>query len=349
MTAATPFTACQHGNDAEWHPRPCRNRKLQREASYGRLRGPAERGERADADREPAHHGLLRGDRAVDTARRQDRAARRPVRPTRPTDRWSTQGLEIAVEEPTRTWTVNYRNTVALISTPSLLAERGRQALKNSPSLECEISLKFEASVPMFTIAEDGDCTPGSSQIATDHYEQFGHVTGSVRVGSTTWHIEKATPRSATTPGVRGSGPPTTASGWRPGWPTARRSPPTVRSSPTVNGHPAAWWSPRTACSIRSGTTRSTPTTPVSRRTTAATPVSSPADGLPLMVLDGSINHFVPVTQRIGPTAPRAWVRMSVRYANGQGGWGTDAEFLRPIKERCIPDITFRRILTAPR
>jgi hypothetical protein len=76
-------------------------------------------------------------------------ALRAGRKPNESNDEWAGQGLEIAVKEDTRTWAVKYRNTVALINTPSLLAERGRQALKNAPSLECEIALTFRGSVPM--------------------------------------------------------------------------------------------------------------------------------------------------------------------------------------------------------
>ncbi|MFA5709497.1 hypothetical protein [Mycolicibacterium sp.] len=326
MTNSAPFTACQYGADAELTHDPAGISNYN-ESVYVNFVDPLSEvsalmriGNRPTMGYSEATVQLtLPGGRIALRAGRE---------PNETNDRWSTQGLEIVVKEPTRTVEVNYRNTVALIDTPSLLAERGRQALKNAPSLECEIALTFEASVPLFTIAEDGDCTPGSSQIATDHYEQFGHVSGTVRVGSTTWKVDKATSFRD-----HSWGPREWASyngEWLAAWladgtaitaygeiePNGERASGGVVVTPDGVFHPIREYTVYTDYAGEA--------TYSGRNTAVIT-----ADGLPTLVLDGSINHFVPVTQRTADRAARMG-QMSVRYAGGQGGWGI-AEFLRPL------------------
>ncbi|MBB2771351.1 MULTISPECIES: hypothetical protein [Mycolicibacterium] len=329
MDTSAPFTACQYGPDAEFTHEFAGIEKFN-ESVYVNFVDPVSEvsalmriGNRPTLGYSEATVQLtLPGGKIALRAGRQ---------PNETNDKWSTQGLEIAPKDATRTWEVNYRNTVALISTPSLLADRGRQALKNSPSLECEISLTFEASVPMFTIEEGGDCTPGSSQIATDHYEQFGHVSGSVRVGSTTWTVDRATSFRD-----HSWGPREWASyngEWLAAWLAdgtaitayGEFEPNGVRVSGGVVITPDGVFHP-----IRDYTvyTDYAGEATYDGRNTAVIA----ADGLPTMVLDGTINHFVPVTQRTADRAARMG-QMSVRYANGHGGWGI-GEFLRPISAR---------------
>lgn len=326
MDTSAPFTACKYGADAESTHDPAGIANYN-ESVYVNFVDPLS--EVSALMRIGNRPTLGYSEATVQLTLPGGKIALRAGRePNETNERWSTQGLEMVATEPTRTVDISYRNTLALIGTPSLLADRGRQALKNAPSLDCEISLTFEASVPLFTIDEGGDCTPGSSQIATDHYEQFGHVSGSVRLGSTTWHIDRATSFRDHSWGPREWASYTGE--WLAAWladgtaitaygevePTGERmSGGTVITSDGVF-HPIRDYTVYTDYAGES--------TYAGRNTAVIT-----ADGLPTLVLDGTINHFVPVTQRTADRANRMG-QMSVRYARGYGGWAI-AEFLRPI------------------
>ncbi|MBC2589698.1 MULTISPECIES: hypothetical protein [Rhodococcus] len=256
------------------------------------------------------------------------RAGRRPCETN---DEFAGQGLEIVIKEPTRTAEITYRNTVARVAHPSMMAEQGRLALKNAPSEECEISLTYEATSPMFVINGDGDgdCTPGSSTIASDHYEQFGHLSGTIRVGSRTWVLDKVTSFRDHSWGPREWASYTGE--WLAGWladgtafsaygeyePSGVRvSAGAVMTTDHV-AHPITDYKVLTDYAGES--------TYNGRHVGIITAV-----GLPTIVVDGSIRHFVPVTQRTEDRAVRM-AQMTVDLAEGHGGWAV-AEFLRPIR-----------------
>jgi hypothetical protein len=245
-------------------------------------------------------------------------------------DGWSSQGLDIVVKEPTRTVAITYSNTLARIVTPALLAERGRQALKNAPSEQCEMSLTWEGSVPMFVIDEDGDCTPGSSQIASDHYEQFGHISGSITLGGRTWTLDRVTSFRDHSWGPREWASYTGE--WLAAW-LADGTAITAygefeasgeRSSGGVVITPDGVFHPITDYTV--DTDYAGEATYAGRHTALVT-----AEGLPTLILDGTIRHFVPVTQRTDERALRMG-QMTVDFAGGRGGWGV-AEFLRPLSK----------------
>jgi hypothetical protein len=250
--------------------------------------------------------------------------------PSDTNDGFHSQGLEVVVKQPTRSLELSYRNTLARIATPSLLADRGRMALKTSPSEPCEISLTWEASAPQFVINDSGsgDCTPGSSTIASDHYEQFGHVTGTVKLGGRTWVLERVTAFRDHSWGRRE---------WA-----------------SYNGEwLCAWLADGTAITAYSETEDSgsrssggmvvTPdnqfhsVTDFRVHTDYAGEASFPgryqavlhAAGLPILPLDGELTHFVPVTQKTGDRGLRMG-QAKVEFVRGLGGWAL-AEFLRPI------------------
>ncbi|MEV7863795.1 hypothetical protein AB0O86_34655 [Streptomyces hirsutus] len=327
MDATAPFTACKYGPESEATHDPAGIPNYN-ESVYvnfvdpvSQLGGLIRIGNRPTLGYHEASVQLTLPGGAI--AFRAGRA------PSTANDGWSSQGLTFEVKEPTRTVQVAYSNTVARVVKPSLLADHGRQALKNAPSEPCEISLTFEASVPMFTIGEEGDCTPGSSQIASDHYEQFGHVSGTVRVGSRTWTLEKATSFRDHSWGPREWASYTGE--WLAAW-LADGTAITAygefeasgeRTSGGVVVTPDGVFHPVTDYTVY--TDYAGEPTYSGRNTAVLT-----AEGLPTMVLDGSIRHFVPVTQRTGDRALRMG-QMTVDFADGHGGWGI-AEFLRPLR-----------------
>lgn len=250
--------------------------------------------------------------------------------PSQTNDAFSSQGLEFTITEPTRSATMTYRNTVARVAEPSLLAERGRIALKNAPSDECELDLTFEASSPMFvTDTGDGSGTPGSSTISTDHYEQFGHISGTVRMGNRTWVLDRATAFRDHSWGPREWASYTGE--WLAGWLADGTGfsaygefdqPSGVRKSSGAVVTPDG--------QVHTITEYTVYTDYAGEATYDGRHVSVvQAEGLPMMILDGSVRHVVPVTQRTADRGVRM-AQMTVDFAKGHGGWAI-AEFLRPL------------------
>jgi hypothetical protein len=95
---------------------------------------------------------------------------------------WTSGPLTIEVVEPGRVWQISYASAdTRHVTDPSLLSSVGR-ALKSSPSIDCRLTLRFEATRPIHTMSESGEMIPGE-EAAKDHYEQFGIVSGEVAWG----------------------------------------------------------------------------------------------------------------------------------------------------------------------
>lgn len=246
-------------------------------------------------------------------------------------DGFAAQGLEFTITEPTRSATIRYRNSVARVTHPGMMAEQGRLALKNAPSEECEIDLTYTATSPLFVINADGDgdCTPGESVIASDHYEQFGHLSGSIRVGSRTWVLENVTSFRDHSWGPREWASYTGE--WSAGW--------------LADGTAYSAYGEYLSSGIRVSAGAVLTTDGVAHMITDYKVLTDyngastydgrhvsviEAEGLPTLVVDGSVRHFVPVTQRTEDRAVRMG-QLTFDLAGGVGGWGV-AEYLRPIR-----------------
>ena len=241
---------------------------------------------------------------------------------------FASQGLEFAVKDPTRTLEIRYERSVARIAIPSQLASGARKVLKNSPAEDCSIALTWEATSPLFDTAQDGDCTPGSSVIAADHYEQFGTVTGEITVGPRTWRLTGARSMRDHSWGPR------EWSSFTGEWLCAYLADGTSitayseiedSGARSVGGmvHFAGNLHPITEYKVF---TDYAGEATYSERYRAVVQ----AEGLPLIPLDGTIRHLTPVTQATEDRGVRM-AQMTVDFVGPEGGWAV-AEFLRPIR-----------------
>lgn len=328
MTTA-PFTACKYGTDAEG-THEFAGIKNFNESMYfnfvdpvSQLGGLVRIGNRPNNGYAEASVQLtLPGGAIAFRAGRAESTAN---------DGFATQGLEFTITEPTRSAKIRYRNSVARVTHPTMMAEQGRIALKNAPAEDCEIDLTYTATSPLFVINADGDgdCTPGESTIATDHYEQFGHLSGTIRVGARTWTLENVTSFRDHSWGPREWASYTGE--WSAGW--------------LADGTAFSAYGEYLASGIRVSAGAVLTTDGVPHMITDFKMLTDyngestysgrhvaviQAEGLPTIVADGSIRHFVPVTQRTEDRAVRM-AQMTYDLAGGVGGWGV-AEFLRPIR-----------------
>lgn len=243
---------------------------------------------------------------------------------------FTSQGLSFAVKEPTRSLSIRYAGSVARIATPSRMADRPRLVLKNSPAEACSIDLTWQASCPLFVTdpAGEGDCTPGSSVIAADHYEQFGRVSGEVTVGSRTWVLDAVTSMRDHSWGPR------EWSSFTGEWICAHFADGTAISAYSEtedSGARSAGGVVYTGGSFHKVTDFKVFTDYAGEATyNGRYHAILRAEGLPLIPLDGSIRHLVPVTQATEDRRVRM-AQMTVDFVGAEGGWAV-AEFLRPIR-----------------
>ncbi|MTD13027.1 hypothetical protein GIS00_03585 [Nakamurella sp. YIM 132087] len=246
-------------------------------------------------------------------------------------DDFASQGLEFVVKTPTRTVSVRYSNSVARIATPALMADRPRIVLKNSPAEKCTIDLTFEATSPLFVTDPDqlGDCTPGGSVIAADHYEQFGEISGEITVGSRTWGLDRVTAMRDHSWGPREWASFTGE--WLCAY-FADGTRVTAYSETEDSGARSVGGVVVTADNVLHPITAFTVVTDYAGEATwnGRYRATLRAQGLPMMVLDGTIRHLVPVTQATEDRRVRM-AQMTVDFVGPEGGWAA-AEFLRPLR-----------------
>jgi hypothetical protein len=242
-------------------------------------------------------------------------------------DGFDSQGLRFEMTTPGKAIRITYAGSVAHIATPTRLPFGPRRVLKGSPAEECEIDISWEANCPMFAIAESGAGSPGGSVVATDHYEQFGRWSGSVRVGSHGWTLDDVT-------GWRDHswGPREWASyyGETLMMYTADGMSVMAYSEQDENGSRSVTGSASIGGELR----------PVINFETFSDYSGGPRfngryqavlqiEGAPVMPLDGTIRHFVPLTMGEGDRGVRV-AQLVVDFVGRDGAWG-NAEFLRPM------------------
>jgi hypothetical protein len=246
-------------------------------------------------------------------------------------DDFATQGLSVTVERPTRSLHLGYDNSVAYVRSPAGLAENGRATLKSSPSVPCRVDLRWEASSPMFALDESGDVTPGDSQFGTDHYEQFGTVAGTVSVGDATWRLEAVPSMRDHSWGAR------EWSSFTGEWLCAALADGTRITAYSETGSSGVHHSSGFVVTPQGGFHRVVGMDVHSVYDGSPTYagrylVVLQAEGLPTLPLDGTIRHFVPVTQRTEDRGVRM-AQMTVDFVGGHGGSAV-AEFIRPLRNR---------------
>lgn len=245
-------------------------------------------------------------------------------------DEFACGGLTLSVDQPTRTWTLRFRGSLTRVALPQRLASQPGQVLKSSPAADCEIDFQWTAGSPMFVIDPlgSGNPTPGeTSRMGTDHYEQFGTVSGRISLGSQTW--------------ILGDVPSMRDHTWGP------------RIWGTFNGEWMCAFLP-----AGTGMTLYSELQPCGKRVSTGVVMHEgkphyvrqfevmtaydggasheerhrsllKADGLPLIPLDGLISHFSPMSMATGEHRTRL-ASMTVQFLGGAGGCAF-AEFLRPL------------------
>jgi hypothetical protein len=248
-------------------------------------------------------------------------------------DEFSCGGLTLAVNEPTRAWDLTYHGSLSRVATPSRLASRAGLVLKSSPTDSCEIDLSWRAASPIFVLDPEGTGapTPGeTSMMGTDHYEQFGTVSGEISLGGQSWTIADVPSMRDHTwgPRVWGSFTGEWTCVFLPDGtgmtlltelqPSGKR----VSSGVIMfDGEPHYVRDYEVFTAYDGGPT------PGGRHLSVVR-----ADGLPAMPLDGVISHFSPVSMATGKHRTRL-ASMTVEFVNGAGG-GALAEFLRPLPDK---------------
>jgi len=103
----------------------------------------------------------------------------------------SAGGMRVEVTEPLRTLRLSYRDEAAFLRDPSMLAFDTRRALREEPRVATEVDLVFTCLHPhLERLTATGDLSDGALPLARDHYEQFGILTGTIRVGDQSYEIK---------------------------------------------------------------------------------------------------------------------------------------------------------------
>lgn len=109
--------------------------------------------------------------------------------------RWKSGALSLEAIEPTRRWRLTYSDGAArLVRDPVAFAERPGEVWRASAPLRCEFELEWRADFPMHVLSRAGNLMPGSDDVAygKNHYEQFGHVDGVLRLADEEWRVAAA-------------------------------------------------------------------------------------------------------------------------------------------------------------
>jgi hypothetical protein len=243
---------------------------------------------------------------------------------------FSAGGLTLSVSEGTRSWKIAFHGTLSLVSVPARLAHEPGRILKSSPVEHCDIELEWTAGSPMFVLNSDGSGkpTPGeSSQMGTDHYEQFGSVTGRVALESQTWQLSKVPSMRDHTWGPRVWG------SFNGEWMCVllpEGTGMTLYSELQLAGkrvYSGAVVFDGKAYFVRSFDVYTHFDEGIDHGGRHRSVIV--ADGLPIFPLDGVINHFSPLSMATGEHRTRL-TSMTVEFVGGAGG-GAFAEFLRPM------------------
>jgi hypothetical protein len=250
--------------------------------------------------------------------------------PTTTNSEFSAGGLTFSLNEPTRSWKLSFRGSLSLVSEPARLANEPGRILKSSPAEDCEIDLTWNAGSPMFVLNADGSGkpTPGeTSMMGTDHYEQFGTVTGKVALGAQSWALSGVPSMRDHTWGPRMWG------SFMGEWMCA--------FLPGGTGMTLYSELQSTGKRVYSGAVMFEGEAHFVRAYDVYTHFDEvidhggrhrsvlKADGLPIIPLDGAINHFSPLVMATGEHRTRL-TSMTVEFVGGFGG-GAFAEFLRPL------------------
>lgn len=106
--------------------------------------------------------------------------------------RWESGSMAFEAVEPTRRWHLSYASDEARTVTDHyLFGQKPGEAWRGSESLRCEFDVDWEAEFPMHVLSAGGHELPGAMDVVygKNHYEQFGRVTGTLRLGGEEWKL----------------------------------------------------------------------------------------------------------------------------------------------------------------
>jgi hypothetical protein len=109
--------------------------------------------------------------------------------------RWESGSLLIAAEQPTRHWRISCATSSArVIEDPAAFFADPGAVWRASATVGCKIDLDWEAEFPMHVLSPDGNLLPGGSEMlyGRAHYEQFGRVSGEIRIGKSLHTLSSA-------------------------------------------------------------------------------------------------------------------------------------------------------------
>jgi hypothetical protein len=108
---------------------------------------------------------------------------------------WGSGPLTLSAVGPTRRWRLSYEGDGArLVSDPRAFAGAPGQTWRASEPIACEFDFQWDADFPMHVLSPGGNLMPGDEQIAygKNHYEQFGKLSGMLRLGDDEWELADA-------------------------------------------------------------------------------------------------------------------------------------------------------------
>ncbi|MFT5132951.1 MAG: hypothetical protein ACI9SC_001420 [Gammaproteobacteria bacterium] len=110
--------------------------------------------------------------------------------------KWESTSLKLEAVDATRRWQLSFseKEAVRLVSDPRSFADKPGEVWRASSPLECEFNLSWEADYPMHVLSASGNLMPDGEEVTygKNHYEQFGNISGSLRLGEEEWQIESA-------------------------------------------------------------------------------------------------------------------------------------------------------------
>lgn len=108
---------------------------------------------------------------------------------------WESGALRLEATEPTRRWGLTYTSREGrVVADPSAFGDDPGTAWRASARLECAFDLEWQAAFPIHVLSPGGNLMPGDTAISygKNHYEQFGRMSGALRIGDDEWQIDAA-------------------------------------------------------------------------------------------------------------------------------------------------------------
>lgn len=107
--------------------------------------------------------------------------------------KWESGPMTFEAVDPTRRWRLSYASDNArLVTDPYLFGQKPGEAWRASEPLRCEFDVDWQAEFPIHVLSPNGHELPGDmdGEYGKDHYEQFGQVSGTLRLGDEEWKLD---------------------------------------------------------------------------------------------------------------------------------------------------------------